>query len=377
MSVFKDKEKTKDGRQWRFKVYYHNTEGKLVPYTSKRYLLEKEAKAEERVFLLNRDAPVKKKFGVIADDYFDDAFKRIRESTVLTYKSNYENHVKPYFENKYIDEISVRDIENWKNKLIDKGLSIDSCNQYYVIFNEIFKFANKKYELNYNPVDLSGRFQKRNDEVVETEKKLRYIVYDQYCKFISVIIDKLWHCFFLTLYFTGMRKGEMLALTWKDVDFEKNKIRVNKTISFNTKSGRYKITATKNCLNREITMSKKLREELLTYKEYVKNQFSDFNEDWFVFGNGDVLSDHEIQKHRKLYFKLADMEKEMITIHEFRHSHVSVCINEYLKSGETDSTKFFLMMSQRMGHGLRVMQEVYMHLFPSVQNEIVDLLDNL
>lgn len=377
MSVFKDKEKTKDGRQWRFKVYYHNTEGKLVPYTSKRYLLEKEAKAEERVFLLNRDAPVKKKFGVIADDYFDDAFKRIRESTVLTYKSNYENHVKPYFENKYIDEISVRDIENWKSKLIDKGLSIDSCNQYYVIFNEIFKFANKKYELNYNPVDLSGRFQKRNDEVVETEKKLRYIVYDQYCKFISVIIDKLWHCFFLTLYFTGMRKGEMLALTWKDVDFEKNKIRVNKTISFNTKSGRYKITATKNCLNREITMSKKLREELLTYKEYVKNQFSDFNEDWFVFGNGDVLSDHEIQKHRKLYFKLADMEKEMITIHEFRHSHVSVCINEYLKSGETDSTKFFLMMSQRMGHGLRVMQEVYMHLFPSVQNEIVDLLDNL
>lgn len=40
MSVFKDKEKTKDGRQWRFKVYYHNTEGKLVPYTSKRFLLE-------------------------------------------------------------------------------------------------------------------------------------------------------------------------------------------------------------------------------------------------------------------------------------------------------------------------------------------------
>ena len=52
MSVFKDKEKTKDGRQWRFKVYYHNADGKLVPYTSKRFLLEKEAKAEERVFIL-------------------------------------------------------------------------------------------------------------------------------------------------------------------------------------------------------------------------------------------------------------------------------------------------------------------------------------
>ena len=173
MSVFKDKEKTKDGRQWRFKVYYHNTEGKLVPYTSKRYLLEKEAKAEERVFLLNRDAPVKKRFDVVADDYFEDAFKRLRESTVLTYKSNYENHIKPYFKNKFIDEISVMDIENWKNKLLDKGLSVDSCNQYYVVFKEIFSFANRKYELNYNPVELSGRFKKRNDEVVETSKKLR------------------------------------------------------------------------------------------------------------------------------------------------------------------------------------------------------------
>lgn len=376
MSVFKDKEKTKDGRQWRFKVYYHNTEGKLVPYTSKRYLLEKEAKAEERVFLLNRDAPVKKRFEVVADDYFEDAFKRLRESTVLTYKSNYENHIKPYFKGKFIDEISVMDIENWKNKLIDKGLSIDSCNQYYVVFKEIFSFANRKYELNYNPVELSGRFKKRNDEVIETKSKLKYIVYEQYCKLINVIDDALWHCFFLTLYFTGMRKGEMQALTWRDIDFNNNLISINKTISFNTKSGKYKITATKNCLNREITMSKRLREELLRYKEIVM-QYADFSEDWFVFGNGDVLSNYQIDKHRKLYFKLANLVKEMITIHQFRHSHVSICINEYIKSGETDSTKFFLMMSQRMGHSLRVMQEVYMHLFPSVQNKIVDLLDNL
>ena len=377
MSVFKDKEKTKDGRQYRFKVYYHNTEGKLVPYTSKRYLLEKEAKAEERVFLLNRDAPVKKRFGIVADDYFEDAFKRLRESTVLSYRSNYENQIKPYFENKFIDEISVMDIEKWKDKLINKKLDIGSCNQYYVVFNEIFKFANRKYELNYNPVELSGRFKKRNDEVIETSKKLRYIVYEQYCKFISVINDELWHCFFLTLYFTGMRKGEILALNWKDIEFDTNKISVNKTVSFNTKTGaKYKITATKNSLNREITMSKILRAELLKYKEFVK-QYGDFSDDWFVFGNGEILSDYSIRKHKKLYFKLADMEKEMITIHEFRHSHVSVCINEYLKTGQTDATKFFLMMSQRMGHSLRVMQEVYMHLFPTVQNEIVDLLDNL
>lgn len=376
MSVFKDKEKTKDGRQWRFKVYYHNTEGKLVPYTSKRYLLEKEAKAEERVFLLNRDIPVKKRFDIVADDYFKDAEKRIRESTLLSYQSQYENNIKPYFKNKFIDEIQVADIENWKTKLTNKKIKLSTCNQYYVVFKEIFTYANRKYELNYNPVVLSGRFKRRNDEVIETKDKLRYIVYEEYCKLISVIDDDFWHCFFLTLYFTGMREGELQALNWNDIDFNRRVIIVNKTLSTNVKKGRYKITATKNCKNREITMSNTLYNELTKYKDIVM-QYEDFSNDWFVFGNGDFLSTYKMNQSKSIYFKKAGLEKNIITIHEFRHSHVSLCINEYLKSGETDSGKFFLMMSQRMGHSLRVMQEVYMHLFPTAQDKIVNLLDNL
>lgn len=376
MSVFKDKEKTKDGRQWRFKVYYHNEDGKLKPYTSKRYLLKKEAEAAERVFKLNRDVPVKKRFDVVADDYFKDAYIRLKESTVNTYYSQYKNNILPYFKNKFIDEINVTDIENWKNKLIDRKIKTSTCNEYYVVFKEIFTYANRKFELNYNPVSLSGRFKRRNDEVIKTEEKLRYITYDEYCKLIDVIHDDLYHCLFLTFYFTGMREGEMQALTWNDINFNRKVIIVNKTLSTNTKEGRYKITNTKNCLNREISMSRTLYAELKRYKEIVM-KYDDFRSDWFVFGNGDFLSTYNMNKYRKQYFKEAGLEKRLITIHEFRHSHVSLCINEYIKSGQSDSTKFFLMMSQRMGHSLRVMQETYMHLFPSVQDNIVSLLDNL
>lgn len=373
MSVFKDKAKTKDGRQWRFKVYYHNSDGKLVPYTSKRFLLEKEAKAEERVFLMNRNNPVKKKFHVVAEDYFNDVKTKIRESTYISYKRGYYNHIYNYFGNKYIDEINVVAIEKWKNKLSDLA-SLGSCNRYYVIFNEIFKFANKKYELNYNPVQLAGRFKKKNEEVVSNQEKLKYITYEQFNQFISVIDDELWHCFFTFLFFTGMRKGEVLALTWKEIDFVTRKIIVNKTVSFCTEQGRYKITATKTGVNREIIMSNALINELKHYKSVVK-QYGDFSENWFIFGNGDVLSEWKIRDRKKKYFKKANLNE--ITTHQFRHSHVSLCVNEYLKSGQTDTTKFFIMMSQRMGHCLRVMQEVYMHLFPTTQDSIVDLLDNL
>lgn len=376
MSVFKDKEKTKDGRCWRFKVYYHNTDGKLVPYTSKRYLMEKEAKAEERAFIQNRDIPIKKRFDVVSTDYFNEAKTRIRESTYLTYLNIYNNVIKPYFDNKFIDEIKVNDINNWKD-IIQKKRKASSCNQYYVVFNEIFKFANRKYELNYNPVILCGRFKNINEDINKKKSKIRYITYEQFNRFISVIDDKMYYTFFYTLYFTGMRKGEIQALTWNDIDLSIGNINVSKTISFMTKKASYKITATKTSIDRDIAMSKSLIKVLKEYKEYLKNTYNDFSENWFVFGNGDVLTTYVIERHKHLYFEKANMKNEEITIHEFRHSHVSLCIHEYIKSGNKDSTKFMLMMSQRMGHSLRVMQEVYMHLFPDTQENIVNLLDNL
>ena len=75
------------------------------------------------------------------------------------------------------------------------------------------------------------------------------------------------------------------------------------------------------------------------------------------------------------HFDLSGVKR--ITVHEFRHSHVSLLINEYIKQGNTDTAKFFVLMSQRMGHTIEVMQKTYMHLFPTVRDEIVNLLDDL
>ena len=103
--------------------------------------------------------------------------------------------------------------------------------------------------------------------------------------------------------------------------------------------------------------------------------YTDFSEKWFVFGGPSYLPLTTIDRYKHKYFEISGINE--ITIHEFRHSHVSLLINEYLKSGQTDTAKFFLMMADRMGHSVRVMQDTYMHLFPTIQDEIVNLLDNL
>lgn len=373
MAVFKDKNKTSDGRCWYFKVYKKDFNGINKAYKSKRYLTKKEAQEEEALFLLKRDNPINKPFKIIAKDYFKEMYSIRKESTVYSYENAYNKNIEPYFSHFYIKDIKVSTINEWKLEMAKNGFKTSYLNKLYNILKGIFDFAMRNYGLETNPVVISGRFQEKNDAVIKDEEKLRYITYEQFNQFISVIDDLMWKTFFIFLYYTGMRKGEVQAHAWKDIDFNKNEIIVNKTLSVKTTES-YKITSTKNYINRKIKMSKTLRKQLILYKNEVI-KYNDYKESWFVFGCNRFLPQTTIDNKKHYYFKLSGVTE--ITTHEFRHNHVSLLINEYVKSGQTDTTKFFLMMSNRMGHSIKVMQEVYMHLFDSVQDEIVDILDNL
>lgn len=378
MAVYKDNNKTSDGRCWYFKVYKKDINGVNKAYKSKRYLTKKEAQEEEALFILKRDNPINKPFILVAKDYFKEMYTIRKESSIYSYENAYNNHIEPYFKEFTINNIKVSTINNWKQIEAEKGLKIGYLNKLYIVLKEIFDFAMKNYGLELNPVVICGRFQQKNEEVVKDEDKLRYITYEQFSILISNIDDITWKTFFIFLYYTGMRKGEVQALNWNDINFNTNEITVNKTLTIKT-SDKYKITSTKNSLNRKIKMSKTLKDALINYYNEM-SKYADFNKNWFVFGGTRFMPQITIDRKKNYYFNLANISP--ITIHEFRHSHVSLLINEYIKTSKEknmkiDTAKFFLMMSNRMGHTVDVMQRTYMHLFPTIQDEIVDLLDNL
>ena len=378
MAVFKVKEKTKDGRQWVFKSYKKDYQGINRPYFSKKYATKREAEEGEAIFLLKRDSSIHKELSLVALAYFENLKLKAKESTYYSHYSCYKVHIKPYFERKDIFSIKSLDINNWKEKLQKKGYSINYLNKSYVVLKNIFDYAIKVFELPINVVANCGNFQKVNEDVIEDNKKLRYITYEQFEQFISVIDDKEWYAFFNFLYYTGMRKGEIQALTWNDIDFDNKLIIVNKTLSVKTQD-KYKITSTKNYVNRKITMNKTLYDVLYNHKEGMK-KYKDFEDNWFVFGNSRFLPQTNIDRAKKKYFQLSNVSE--ITIHEFRHSCVSLLINQYIKKSKeknmkVDTAKFFIMVSNRMGHTIEVMQKTYLHLFPTIQDEIVELLDDL
>lgn len=367
MAIHKGKP-TKDGRKYYFTKYKNG-----VNHTSKKYMTADECKKAESMFILKNENPINTRFDLVADDYFNDLKIKKKLSTYYSYYTNYTKNLLPFFEKKYINKITTNDINKWKNEMINNNFKINHLNNLYSLLNSIFKYACKNYNIQINPVQLVGRFEINDDEVIEDSDKLRYITLNDFNTFIKVIDNNMWKTFFTTAFYTGMRKGEIQALTWNDINFNKKEIRVSKTLSSKT-TETFKITNTKNYQNRIVKMNTTLTATLLKYKDE-QTKYIDFSNNWYVFGNTKHLASTTIDRYKEFYFLASGIDE--ITMHEFRHSHVSLLINEYLKTGQTDTAKFFVMMSNRLGHTVEVMQKTYMHLFPTIQDEIINLLDNI
>lgn len=360
--VYKDTHKTKDGRCWYFRVQINKTR-----YKSPKYLTKEEATKEEAKYILNHKSINHTLFSVVADSYFDNLKTFCKYSTVYTYLKDYNKHIYPYFGSKDIYSINILDYNVWFDEMSKKCLKAKFLNKINSLLKNIFQYAVVNYDLTSNPVVKTFK----EHSTIQTEEKLKYITKEEFDKFISVIDDDMYKLLFETLFYTGMRKGELLCLTWNDVDLDRKVIRINKTL--------YKIhknTPTTNKTNqvREIYLNDSFVQNLAIYKRN-RMSFKDFSNEWYVFGDVSTLATSTIERKKHQYFELSGVRE--ITIHQFRHSHVSMLVNEYLKSGNTDSTKFFIMMSQRLGHTIEVMQRTYMHLFPNTQDELVDMLNKI
>lgn len=314
-------------------------------------------------------------FKECCDIFLDNTLKNCKESTWYTYNNDINSIIsKMPFYYKKVKDINESDINKFRDYLIQNNYSIEYKNKLHNIMCKILDILVIDLKiLDTNIERYYGPFKNNQGEIQTDEEKLKYITYDEFKELIKKENNFQWYCYFHTLFFTGMRKGESLALSWNDIDFENELIIVNKTYSNKTLENSFKITNTKNSKNRKIQLDKKtlkLLEELKNQK--IKN--NNFNINHFVFGGENPFSTSSITRHWEKLFENTNIQP--ITIHQLRHSHVSFLINEYVKNGSTDVAKFFLIASNRLGHTISVMQKTYMHLFPTFQQNIVNLINN-
>ena len=200
----------------------------------------------------------------------------------------------------------------------------------------------------------------------ELPKEMLFFNYEEFKKFISVEKDILYKTMYETFYYCGLRKGELRALTWNDIDFEEKTIKINKNIVIGEEK-KYAITTPKTKASiRKIPIPNKLLLDLKALYNLNKNK-KDFNNDLFVFGFIDPISSEKISRRKNKNCKLASVQQ--IRIHDFRHSCASLLIN---------NNASISLVARYLGHSkIDETLNTYSHLFKNKLDEIIQIIDNL
>lgn len=383
MPIYEEKEKVNGQKRWFIRTYVNDEYGKRKQITrhNKSWIGRDghfEAQQEEIRLKNNINIFPQKKLSIneLKEKFIEKNNKFNKESTCYDYASVIDSRIVPYFQNKNIYKLQKKDFEYWKKELDKCNLKKSYKNKCYTVFSNLLNFGVKELNLEKNWILEIDNFKISQEEKqkIKVTEKIKYITYEQFEQLISNVDDDFWFTFFNFLYFTGVRIGELQGLKWCDINFEEKYVSINKTLTTKVKGVTWKLTSTKNLKNRRIDIDKNLIKNLQTF--YIqRKKLKGFDNNWFVFGDLEPLKEHRIDTNREKYFIKAKLSE--ITNHEFRHSHVSFLINQYLKSGETDTAKFFVMCSKRMGHTIEVMTKTYLHLFPDIQKPIVDLIENI
>ena len=214
MAVYKDKWNGYKGDTWRVACYYKNWKGERKKHDKRGFATKKEAVAYEREFLAKTSKDINMGFNTFADIYMGDIRPQIKASTMATKENIINTHIRPYFENMSLSEITSTEILQWQNELLSlrddngKGYSHTYLRTIQNQLNAIFNHAVKYYDLPKNPCKANKKMGKAKS------KEMLFWTQEEYEKFSESIMDKpVSYYAFQLLYWTGIRCGELLALT--------------------------------------------------------------------------------------------------------------------------------------------------------------------
>ncbi len=154
----------------------------------------------------------------------------VKESTLNTNHWQYVTYFSDTVGRMKIKDIRQIDITNILNQLSREGQKYNSLTHYVVLLSLIFKDAINNGLIDKNPVKgaLKVRKEAAREKRILTEQEE-----ERFLKFVeNDSLHKNYAPLFIVGFGTGMRIGELLSLTWKDIDFQKEVIHVNKTLVY-------------------------------------------------------------------------------------------------------------------------------------------------
>ncbi|MDD5924972.1 site-specific integrase [Ellagibacter isourolithinifaciens] len=341
---------------WEVSAWYHDWQGNRKRKHKRGFATKREAKAWERSFLARQEGAPDMTMADFFEIYRDDRMPHLKLNTWRNKEQVIVGKILPYFGEKKLNEITPADILKWQSLLLNhrdkhgKGYSDTYLRTVSTQLSSIFNHAVRYYGLPANPVAKAGKMGSAKGG------EMRFWTKDEYERFSREVMDKpLSYLAFEVLYWTGVREGELLALTPGDFDLARGTLSVTK--SYQRIDGEDVVTCPKTPKsNRVIAMPDFLTDEVADYL-----RLNGTGPDERIFQVSKSYLYHEMERGSRA----AGVKR--IRVHDLRHSHVSLLIELGFNP---------LAIADRMGHESVDITLRYAHLFPHAQGQMASALQN-
>ncbi len=369
----------KRGGTWYVFVNYHGRR-KAKCVGSRREVAEKVRRALEARLALGdlgvftegeSQAPT---FDAYADRWLKDyARMECKTSTADGYEGVLRQYLRPRFGKRRLGDVTRDDVKAMVNDLIAADLSRNTIRNALCVIRGMLNHAIEAGTLESNPAARLGRFT-RTARVAET--KGTALTAKEAHEFLEAakIVCLEYYPLFLTALRAGLRRGELVALQWGDVQFGRNDDDPNRFIVVQHNYVRREHTTTKSKKSRRVDLSRDLRKSLLALRDkrlleaFLKGDQNISDNLVFPSPDGAILDPDNLY-HRYFQPVLIKAGLRKIRLHDLRHTFGSLLI----QNGAS-----IVYVKEQMGHSsIQVTVDIYGHLIPGANVSFVDSLDQL
>ena len=349
MPAYKD-EKSK---KW-YVSFYVKENGISKKVKKMGFSKKQEAMEYERNYINSFVSDTEITFENLYKSYMDDQKNRLKLSTLESKTYIFDKKILPFFQKYKIKEITPLLVRKWQNELIKGNFSQTYLRAIHEQLVAILNYAVKFYNLNKNPCSAAGRIGKKN------AGEMNIWTLEEFKQFIEAIKHKKEAVVgFNILFYTGMRVGEMLALTISDIDFEKHKIRINKTFQRIKRTD--VISTPKTPKSKRIIDCPKFGIDII--QDYIKVLYKPTPKTRLFEG----FTKSKFQNDVNVYSRKANLKK--IRVHDLRHSHATFLLSKGVN---------IVSLSRRLGHErVSTTLDIYSHVLKEDDDLIKDILNSL
>jgi integrase len=364
--------KRSDGR-W-CGAYYVGNKRKFVYGKTQKMVKERLQQLKQESSEEKQDS---KTFGNWVLEYLENYKKNdIKESTYGTYLVYYRKHIQnSEIGKKTLEELTTDDLQKYYNKMLQSDLSAKTVRHLSVIINEALRQAVKLRKIKVN-VNASVVLPKKIKFEGKTLSK------EDVARLADKAKDEELYSLVMTTIFTGMRKGEVLGLTWDCVHLEQGCLDVKKSlcrvVDHMDEKGKMVsklvLLEPKNKSSiREIPLPDFIVDILRKHRDQQLNhqvEWADiYNNQNLVFAreDGNFLSPRQVLAD---YYKMLDKYGiERVRFHDLRHTYASL-----LMESETD----LKVIQELMGHSsISTTMDIYTHLKMEQKRNSVEKMADL